>query len=601
MRKNVKNKLRIVNIAVAMFFLLELFRFVGFFQSIENLSYDLRMKWSSIQQAESDIVIVAIDDKSLLSLGRWPWDRQIHTELVEKIVTQKPRTLVFDVLFSEASMNPNEDQNLAEAMESLGVTQVVLAQYAQFSPFSQNGKLVIEGIVEPVDAFDKFQRGHINTIPDEDGVVRKSLHTYTFEGKTIPSIDKIAVESHTGFAVEDQSIPTDFLNRWNIPFIKGNSYPIYSYIDVLEGKLPQGALEDKLVLVGPMSVGLSDHYPVPTQNSMYGVVVHAHTMDALLHDRFLKPVGMDALWVLAFILVGLLYAHRLSMRMGIILLFLTAGGYSLLTLLLMEYQHLILTTVAPLAGLVLSYAANIGLNYYLEKQEREQVTRLFGRFVAPQVVDEILRLGEQGIKLGGVRKEISVLFLDVRGFTPLSEKMEPEEIVDVLNSFFDDITKAIFEHGGTLDKFIGDAVMAIYNAPLELENHEVQAVRTAIQIQRRAQIIQRQLEAKYGRTVAFGIGVNCGSAVVGKIGAMERLDYTAIGDTVNLAARLESNAKPNQIIISQKVFEKIQESGADDIQMTPMGSIQVKGKSEPVEIYEVHHHVEETTKDKVAM
>ncbi len=581
-------------IAAILFLCIQLLNsYTSVFESVENLSYDLRWMASGVVPKDSDIVIIAIDDKSLQELGRWPWERKKHTQLLEKIAPLKPRSVVFDIMFSESSPDPAEDEALAEAMEKFQASQVVLPEYAQFSPISDDGKLHVENRVVPIDNLQKFPSGHINVIPDPDGVVRKGLYSYSFEGKIIPSLDEQAVESYSGFQIDENKIPFDFLNRWDIPFIKGYSFPVYSYSDVLNGRVPKEDLLDKLIIIGPMSVGLSDHYATPVQNLMYGVEIHAHAIDALLHDRFLVHMGADWLWILGLILIGLLLAHYFSMRMGIILVLSVAVSYSLLSLYLLEQFFIVTTMVAPLAALVLSYGSNIGLNYFLERQERQQVTRLFGRFVAPQVVDEILRLGEAGIKLGGTRKYISVLFLDVRGFTPLSEKMQPEEIVDVLNSFFHDITKSIFEHGGTLDKFIGDAVMAIFNAPLELENHEVQAVRTAIQIQRRAQVIQQRLEEKYGRTVAFGIGVNCGDAVVGNIGAMERLDYTAIGDTVNLAARLESNSKPNQIIISQRVYEQVIAAKANDIRMTYMGAINVKGKSEPVEIYEVHHKEED--------
>lgn len=579
-------------IAMILFLSIQFLSYLSFFDSIENLTYDLRLMWSSVVKQDSDIVIVAIDDKSLEELGRWPWERNLHTQLLEKLAVAEPRNVVFDIMFSESSPDPKEDEALAKAMQKFKASQVILPEYAQFNSTSEDGKLQVENRVVPIDALKGFPTGHINVIPDPDGVVRKGLYSYTFEGETIPSLDELAVESYSGFEIDENKIPFNFLKQWYIPYIKGYSFPIYSYADVLNGRVPDEELQDKLILIGPMSVGLSDHYATPVQNLMYGVEIHAHAINALMHDQFMQPMGADWLWILGFILIGLWFAHYFSMRLGIVFVLSITVIYSFLSLYVLENYFVVTTVVAPLTALVLSYALNIGINYYIERLERQQVTRLFGRFVAPQVVDEILRLGEAGIKLGGTRKYISVLFLDVRGFTPLSEKMQPEEIVDVLNSFFDDITKSIFEHGGTLDKFIGDAVMAIFNAPLELENHEVQAVRTAIQIQRRAQAIQRRLEEKYGRTVAFGIGINCGDAVVGNIGAMERLDYTAIGDTVNLAARLESNSQPNQIIISQRVYEQVIAAGANDIRMTYMGAINVKGKSEPVEIYEVHHQEE---------
>lgn len=571
--------------------------FQVFFRSIENKTYDMRIEWSSAQPAEPDIAIIGIDDKSLEVLGRWPWNREVHTQFVDSLAQYEPRVVVFDVLFSEPAEDLKQDERLAASFKK--IPQVVLSEYAQFSSETENGKLQVQNMIRPYGPFREFLTGHINVIPDDDGVIRKGLLSFEWQGDKVRSVDQVAVEAYTGFEFDENVIGRDSLNRWYIPYVDAGSYPIYSYVDVINGKVPKDALEDRLLLVGSTTVGIHDRYPTPLGSVMNGVAIHAHAIDALYKERFLIPVGFDWLWIVLMVVLGMLFARLFTLRIGVILVLVSVFAYAFASLVIIQYQGLILLTFPPILALLVSYASQIGFSYFTERQERQQVIRLFGRFVAPQVVDEILRLGEAGIKLGGTRKYISVLFLDVRGFTPLSEKMQPEEIVDVLNSFFHDITKSIFEHGGTLDKFIGDAVMAIFNAPLELENHEVQAVRTAIQIQQRAQVIQRRLEEKYGRTVAFGIGVNCGDAVVGNIGAMERLDYTAIGDTVNLAARLESNSKPNQIIISQRVYEQVIAAKANDIRMTYMGAINVKGKSEPVEIYEVHHKEED--QDPVAV
>jgi adenylate cyclase len=203
--------------------------------------------------------------------------------------------------------------------------------------------------------------------------------------------------------------------------------------------------------------------------------------------------------------------------------------------------------------------------------------------VAPQVVSQILKEGEDGLKLGGTRREISVLFVDIRGFTPLSEKMEPEEVVDILNSYLNLTASSIFDNEGTLDKFIGDATMAIFNAPLDLNDHEFKAVKAAWAMKQGAAALRVKLEEKYGRGVSFGIGVNTGYAVVGNIGASFRMDFTAIGDTVNTAARLESNAKPDQILLSSSIYEKVK----DRVEATYLGEIKVKGKEQGVSVYQL--------------
>jgi adenylate cyclase len=237
----------------------------------------------------------------------------------------------------------------------------------------------------------------------------------------------------------------------------------------------------------------------------------------------------------------------------------------------------------PAAALILTYLVMLAYRYLEEQFERRRITGIFGRYVAPQVVDQILKEGEEGLKLGGTRKEISVLFVDIRGFTPLSEKVEPEEVVGILNSYLNLTAKSIFDNEGTLDKFIGDATMAIFNAPLDLADHEFKAVKAAWAMKQGAAALQKELEEKYGKGVSFGIGVNTGYAVVGNIGATFRMDFTAIGDTVNTAARLESNAKPDQILLSSSIYEKVK----DRVEATYLGEIKVKGKEQGVPVYQL--------------
>ncbi|NLI93260.1 MAG: adenylate/guanylate cyclase domain-containing protein [Peptococcaceae bacterium] len=195
---------------------------------------------------------------------------------------------------------------------------------------------------------------------------------------------------------------------------------------------------------------------------------------------------------------------------------------------------------------------------------------------------EILSTGED-IKVGGVRKDVSLMFVDIRGFTPLSEKMQPEEVINILNEYLDLCTKAVFQFEGTLDKFIGDGVMSIFGVPIAQEDHAERAVRAALVMKANSGKLAEDLEKRYGKSVFFGIGINSGPAVIGNIGSHDRLDYTAIGDTVNLAARLESNAKPGQILISSETYDRVKHM----VQCTKLEPIKVKGKEKPVEIYQV--------------
>ena len=203
--------------------------------------------------------------------------------------------------------------------------------------------------------------------------------------------------------------------------------------------------------------------------------------------------------------------------------------------------------------------------------------------MAPQVVDKLTKGNDFEIKLGGEKRDVAVLFVDIRGFTPMSENLQPEQVVQILNEYLSLTTESIFKHNGMLDKFIGDATMAVFNAPFDLEDYLYEAVATAWDIKSGSEKLEKKLMEQFGRTVSFGIGVNCGDAVVGNIGCEFRMDYTAIGDTVNTAARLESRAKPGQILISEKLYKALE----DRIEAEEVGEMELKGKSNKIMVYSV--------------
>jgi adenylate cyclase len=230
--------------------------------------------------------------------------------------------------------------------------------------------------------------------------------------------------------------------------------------------------------------------------------------------------------------------------------------------------------------------------YLKERQERNRVSGIFGRYVSKEVVNDILSAQEE-IKLGGVRKDVTLMFVDIRGFTSLSEKMEPEDVLKNLNEYLELCTKAIFQYEGTLDKFIGDGAVSIFGAPLAQEDHAERAVRAALEIRDQAEELAENLRDKYGKPIYFGIGINSGPAVIGNIGSQDRHDFTAIGDTVNLAAWLEANAKPGQILISKETYERVK----DIFECTACEPIIVKGKEKLVEVYQVEWELDDEEYD----
>ena len=223
----------------------------------------------------------------------------------------------------------------------------------------------------------------------------------------------------------------------------------------------------------------------------------------------------------------------------------------------------------------------MAMHYYRARVAKQSIEKAFSKYVAPQVVDEIAKSGTYELRLGGENRDIAVLFVDIRGFTPLSESLEPEQVVNILNRYLELTTSSIFKHGGTLDKFIGDATMAVFNAPFDTDDYVYKAVLTAWDIVQGGADIEREFMEQYGKQVGFGVGVNCGPAVVGNIGCEFRMDYTAIGDPVNTAARLEANAPRGKVYISDTVYEQVK----DRVTVEEVGEIPLKGKSKGVYVY----------------
>ena len=343
------------------------------------------------------------------------------------------------------------------------------------------------------------------------------------------------------------------------------------------------AFKNCVVFIGPYAAGLRDEFAVPNSGEqMFGVEINANILQALMDGRFVVPASKMFTAVICAAICGLVYfgtrmiRFRVSSPILALFMFIWAFG----CVYLWDKGIMVQIIYTPLCALA-AYLINLGRKYAEEVIEKHKITTAFKKYVAPQIVEEISRSGKYHIKLGGEKKNIAVLFVDIRGFTTLSESLETEKVVDIINSYLNLTTKAIFANGGTLDKFIGDATMAVFNSPFDLDDYVFRAVKTAKDIMDGGAAIEHEFLEKYGRSVSFGIGVNCGEAVVGNIGCDFRMDYTAIGDTVNTASRLESNAKRGEILISSEVYECVK----DRITAEPKGEIPLKGKSKGVFVY----------------
>jgi adenylate cyclase len=537
--------------------------------------------------------MITVDDASLEMFGRWPWPRDYHGELVRILAQGEPAVIAFDLIFAEPSQDPMEDEYMVAMFESAG--NIVLPVYGAFDNSSTRGMLIANEVIEPFPALKAVtQSGHINTIMDNDGIVRRTLLQFQHDNQLIDSFAWNIYQSyakHTNIDTVDLSaIPVD---PWHRTYIKYAGDPFaheqIPYYMVMTGDVPAEYFRDKIVLVGPYTVGIADDYyftPLAPQVPMFGMEIHANIIQQLLIGEFMGDVPLP-LQILLMLIFGVIcwyvfYKFRPSIS-GLLLLLLLSCFIAIAYI--ASTKGYIVTLIYTIVFIASQYVVSLGHQFVAEQLEKKRITDVFGKYVAPQIVGKILAEGETGLQLGGAKRDITVLFVDIRGFTPLSEAAEPEEVVAILNEYLTLCAQSIFDYDGTLDKFIGDATMAIYNAPFDVENHQLRAVQTAWAMAQGAVPLQKQLEERFGKTVRFGIGIHTGPAIIGNIGAKFRMDYTAIGDTVNTAARIESNTKPGQILISKEVYEKVK----DDVEVLDLGVLQVKGKTQGIQVYQVEN------------
>lgn len=514
------------------------------------------------------VVVVTIDDASLQDIGRWPWDRSEHASLIQRIADGRPAAIGYDVTFAEPQDALN-DTVLAQAIQGAGV--VVLPVETTMP----------ETTVYPLAAFRDAAAtvGHVTLRPDMDGVVRRVAR---FETDQHGDAQRVFAEQVLRVA---GILPTNVPGTVRIAYAGGQGWVASSYVsaaDVLQGRVDAAVFTDALVFVGATAPSLHDTVITPV-GVMAGVEAHAAIADTLWSERFLAPVPLAA--TMAFLvllsLVAAAIALWMRMRWGIPLILLLSllivGSASVLF-----DRGWVLDVVWPLIATFGSFVLVSVERRWSAERERREIKNVFSRYMNPSVVQALLD-DPSRLALGGRRREMTVFFSDIRGFTSLSETMKPERLVRVLNSYLDRMTKIVFAHDGVLDKYIGDAVMAFWNAPFDQPDHARRAVATALAM--RSALQEMNDTHAFGKTeLHIGVGINTGEMVVGNIGGSERVDYTVIGDSVNLGSRMEGLTKEYgvDIIISERTVEQ----AGSEVLVRRLDKASVKGKKEPVVLYE---------------
>ena len=559
------------------------------------------------QALDGNIFVIGIDARSLEVLGPFhTWSRDYMAQAIDMLNADpdyKPAAIGIDVLYAGYT----DEEADAALVESLGrYDNVVTASAANFASelvTEADGTFYMDDYY--VDSYDEpfpelqevTTQGHINAMFDMDGIMRHSIQSIDLpDGRQVNSFAYELYKkycAHHGLEA-DANPPMDDRYRWYVSYSgkPGAYYDDFSFVDLMEGNIPGDIFADAIVLIGPYATGLMDHVVTSIDHSevMYGVEYQANVADALLRGDFHQEVSdapqLVALFIVTFLLTLLSYKQKI--RISTLLWAVAVGGYILVAQYCYSKGYLLHALWIPLFATII-YIALMAWNYLKAAKEKRQITNTFKHYVAPEIVNEILK-NRDALELGGKMTDIACLFVDIRGFTPMSELLTPPEVVAILNRYLDLTSRCIMQNGGTLDKFVGDATMAIFNAPLPQDDYIYQAVKTAMDMVEGSKALSEELLEQYGRTVSFGIGVHCGQAVVGNIGAEIRMDYTAIGDTVNTAARLESNAPGGQILISRAVADALE----GRIKVTSLGdTIKLKGKSAGFEILRVDGLMEE--------
>ncbi|MBD5490203.1 MAG: adenylate/guanylate cyclase domain-containing protein [Lachnospiraceae bacterium] len=545
------------------------------------------------------IYIIGIDDKTLERYGPVnTWSREIPAELVSILNHAPgggPAVIGFDVIYSEEADEAADDYFAEVCGETGNVVAAMSFSFKEQPERGADGSIVynpyyVDHVIEPYDSLrDRVMCGFANTFVDDDGYVRQAMAYLDYEGERVYSLSSRVYMEYQQSRGEEVILPDTYgrNNRFYFSYSgKPGGYSVVSMADVLDGTVDAAIFRDAVVLVGAYAVGMQDAYmPAIAHNSqMYGVEIHANIIEALLEGRTQLPITPWVYAAAGAVLCGLFYGCTRKLRLLYSTVLLGAGiALNVIATRGVYRQGRIMPTVLLPICLLLIYLIQVIRGYVTEIMRRRRVLNVFKQYVAPQIVDKISKDKDFELVLGGENRHVAVLFVDIRGFTTMSESLRPEEVVEILNEYLSLTTQAIFDHGGTLDKFVGDATMAVFNAPFDLDDYIYRAVCTAWDMQSGAAAIGEKCKERFGKSVSFGIGINCGNAVVGNIGCDFRMDYTAIGDTVNTAARLESNAAPGQILISSDAYEAVK----DRVDATPIGEIPLKGKSQGVFVYQL--------------
>jgi adenylate cyclase len=589
-----------------------------FFENIEYKFNDYKFEARGINEEgldSTDIVIVAIDDQSFATIPyKYPWPRTYHATLVRNLRRAGARTIVFDVQFTEESaINPEQDDEFARAIAE--GDDVVLA-----------GKMIVENregfflqsLLPPLKKLQEVAPfGLVDTYFDSDGFVRRYILFREYNEQRYLSLGLATLAKYLNLEGDPEAIvsmtergdyliggeyllkkyddlPSTFINYFGPAY----SFKPYSFEQVVDEEglqllLEHDVFKDKIVFIGASVDELHDLFSTPfyiggNETLMPGVEIHANFVQMVLNEDFFGKVDDLVAYVLTFVFaIAIAFIIKKTKPIiGILSAFGMAAVYFGTNILLFTQAKIVMNFITPIGGIGIAIVGCISYRYFSEEKEKLLIRSVFKQYMAPDAVETVLK-NPDAIKFGGQRRRLTVLFSDIRSFTTYSEKYTPEEVVSNLGEYMTEMVDVIFRYHGMFDKFVGDEIMAVFGAPALIPDHAEKACMAALEMIRSLDLLKERWTEEGKEIFNIGIGVNTGDMLVGNMGSRQIMDYSVIGDNVNLGARLEGINKvyktANNIIISEFTKNEL----SDNITTRELDSVRVKGKEQPVRIFEL--------------
>ena len=586
---------------------------VGPVETLRLKTFDYYQKISPRDVTTNSVVIVEITEQDLKKYGQWPWPRNLIANLHNRIYQYGAKVIQYNIIFAERD-RAGKDENFAQKLA--GTNTVMMYSIKDSATDGQVAKVPIvkqgepdkflysfKGVVTNISELLRFANGAgVNImIPNIDGTIRQIPLFVNTDIGTIPNqiLDTIRVYNQNNkyqivadgkgvkeiLTSKNKKIETDANAMFNINFANTDTIKKYSVTDVIKNKIN---FENKIVVIGLNAAGLSYLKDTPL-GLMTDTQISAQAMETYLTDTQLIRNGITniveivAVFVLGFLLIAVI--PRLGITSTVLAYLTLLTGIISASLVAYNGYHYMLDASFPVLFITIVWGHLVFNSFAKQYRLRQQIKKQFEHYLDPRMVKK-LQKDPKLLRLGGETKTMTFMFSDIRGFTPISEKYKgnPQGLTKLINRFLTRMTNIIIKNGGTVDKFMGDCIMAFWNAPLDTPKHETLAVKTAIQMQKELKKLNRELKKEKLPQINIGIGINTGQALVGNMGSDQRFDYSVIGDDVNLASRLESSSKElgSTLVIGEKTKRKCR-----GMRFKSLGTIKVKGKTEDIKVYTI--------------